>query len=226
MTTEEPIIHAVEFYITERFDSVLYPLDVRSLIDRLPEHGWVVPKFRVEEEAISYEGPPTRGNTRLRLDTGNKTLGVSGNTISEVLSGFRELRELAMEGLELAPGVRSQYTELRYRGWVSDGSNPVEILTSWWASAEQVSQLGRFLGGRLPGDAERLTQYGIKFAPTGQDPNRANWVELSIQPVNYAGNQRYSVELLFRHADTTRVEQVAEEIEELLTATLERLQST
>jgi len=218
-----PYIHLVS--LIERFDAVLYPVDMLALLDHLPELGWVVRRRMTEEGSLNLRGAPTKGNTHLRSDPGNKTLGVAGNDLAEVLTTFRELKGLVETLFEFPPEVTTDYLEFRYVGWIRRESNPTEVFSSWWDGNQRVSQLGDFLQARLPNDASTLSPYGIKFAPARLEPNRPRWTELSITPQNIAGNHRYYFDLLFRHEDRTVCEGVAESADQLLDTTINMLET-
>lgn len=210
--------------LVERFDCVLFPIDVAALVDRLPELGWIVPRRVETSETVTLPEIPSKGNARLRLDTGNKTIGVTSNDLTDTLTIYRELRKFVRELSDFSPEVRTDYVELRYTGWMKDQSNPVEVLTTWWSGNERVSRLGRLLASRLALEAEPLAPYGLRFAPVGLDANRPNWAELTITPVNIAGNHRYSFDLIFRNEDSTVTEQVAESADFVLEQVLEELE--
>lgn len=212
-----------EASLIERFDAVLYPIDAIALLDRLPELGWLVARQFDDQGAITFRDTPSKGNARLRIDTGNKTLGVTSNDMGETLAVFKELRDFTRQQFHLPPGVTSDYVELRYIGWIVDGTTPVEVFSSWWSHSQRVLDLGRFLGQRLPSDAEMLIPYGIRFAPYGLDANRPNWAEITITPVAFGGHQRYHFDLIYRNEEFSKTEKVAEAADEIIDATLMQL---
>lgn len=209
--------------LMERFDSVLYPVNLFALLDRLPELGWVV-EDRIEDEEGIRTKAPKRGNLRILIDQGNKTLGVTGNDLAEVLSGYRELRDAVRELSDFSPLTTTDYAELRYVGQIKRlGTNPLEVLTEWWSHAERVTQLGARLSELLPSGATTLVPYGVRFAPSGFDANRPNWTELSLVPVSTAGHARFNFDLLFRNEDPSVTEQVAESADEAIELALNEL---
>lgn len=222
-----PSSHTNEAALIERFDSVLYPVDIPTLLDRLPELGWLVSRRADDQRgSISLTDAPTKGNSKLRMDVGNKTLGVVSNDLNETLETYRELRQSIRELGELAPEVRTDYVEFRYSGWIRGQASPVQAFSSWGSGDERVVALGRQLGTRLPTDVETLSPYGIRFSPAGLDANRPNWAELSIVPLSTSGTQLYSFDLLFRNEDWETVESVAEAADNLLGSVIGTLEET
>lgn len=221
-----PSSHTNQATLIERFDSVLYPVDITTLLDRLPELGWLVPRRADDEQGISLTDAPTKGNSRLRINMGNKTLGVTSNDLNETLETYRELRQSIRDLGELSPEVRTDYVEFRYIGWIKGQSSPVQVFSSWWSGYERVVALGKHLGTCLPTEVEALSPYGIRFSPAGLDANRPNWAELSLVPLSTAGTQLYSFDLLFRNEDSKTVESVAETAHDLLESAIRTLEET
>lgn len=209
--------------LIERFRSVLYPVNLLPLLDRVPELGWVVEE-RVEDEQGIRTKAPRRGNLRLAIDQANKTLGVDGNDVADVLAGYRELRETARELSDYGPSVQTDYVEFRFIGQArKQGVVPTEVFAQWWSSIEQADTLGRLLGEALPSDAGGLAPYGLRFAPAGLDANRPNWTELTIGPVNTAGHARFHFDLLYRNQDSEVTEKIAEAAEVLIERALDQI---
>ena len=225
MAGPDRVIHVANLSLIERFASVLYPLDLGELLQWLPEAGWVVPQASPEESVRGQHELATKGNTRLSVDMGNKTVGVRGDDLAETIANFRELRERVHEWLDVESKVTTDYVELRYVGWINGQSSPIETFHSWWADSQLTGQLGAFLGERLPSDSETMSPYGIRFASGRLDANRSNWSELTITPASFAGNRRFHFDLIYRNQDPSATEGVAEAANDLLTATLERLEN-
>ena len=216
---------SIQVVLSERFDSVLYPIEIIDLFDRLPEFGWVVSRRMDEQGTLRLRDAPSKGNVRLVIDTANKTLGVSGNDLTETLNEYRGLRSLIRELIEFPPQVVTDYVEFRYTGSISGETNPPQVFSAWWGEYDRAINLGEFLGERLPSDAGPLSPYGIRFAPSGIDANRPNWTEFSITPSNIAGHKYYLFDLLFRHEDAALAERVAESADEILDSALARLEN-
>lgn len=211
--------------LIERFDSVLYPVNLLPLLDRVPELGWVV-EDRVEDDEGIRTKAPKRGNLRLAVDQKNKTLGVDGNDIADVLAGYREIREVARELSDYSPSVDTDYVEFRYIGQASrQGIDPTEVLARWWSGVDQLDGLGRLLGEALPSDVEGFAPYGIRFAPSGVDANRQNWAELTLSPVNTAGRALFHFDLLYRNEESEVTEKVAETADDLIERALNQIVS-
>lgn len=221
-----PSSHTNQATLIERFDSVLYPVDLRTLLDRLPELGWLVPLRADEDQGISLTDAPTKGNSRLRINMGNKTLGVTSNDLSEALENYRELRQSILDLGHLSPEVKTDYVEFRYIGWIRGQSSPVQVFSSWWSGYERVVALGKHLGARLSTDVEALSPHGIRFAPAGLDANRPNWAELTLVPLSMSGTQLYSFDLLYRNEDSEMVEAVAETADDLIESVIGTLEET
>lgn len=209
--------------LMERFDSVLYPVNLLPLLDRVPELGWVVEE-RIEDPEGIRTKVPKRGNLRLLMDQASRTLGVTGNDIADVIGGYRELREAARELSDYSPSVETDYVEFRYIGQVrKEGIDPTEALARWWSGVDQINELGRLLADSLQSDATAFAPYGIRFAPSGLDANRQNWAELTLAPVNTAGQARFHFDLLYRNEESEVTEGVAETADNLIERVLNHI---
>ena len=209
--------------LMERFDSVLYPINLFALLDRLPELGWVV-EDRVDDEEGLRVKPPKRGNLRVLIGQEHKTLGVTGNVLSEVVVGYQELLDAARELTDFSPLVTTDYVELRYVGQTKRRNvKPTEALGQWWSRTGYASDLGSRLAELLPSDSTTLAPYGLKFAPAGVDANRSNWTELTLQPVSIAGHVRFHFDLLYRHQDAAVTVGVAESADTAIDLALDEI---
>ncbi len=202
--------------LIQRFDSVFYPINLLPLLDRVPELGWVVEERIEDEEGIRTKAPK-RGNLRLILDQKNNVLGVTGNDTAEVLSGYRELQQAAREVSDFAPTVAVDYAEFRYIGQArKQGVDPIDVIARWWSGVDKTEALGRALADSFQSDGTAFAPYGIRFAPSGLDPNRQNWAELTIVPVNTAAHARFHIDMIYRNEESEATEAVAESADGLI----------
>ncbi len=223
---EQVTIVAVQnIYLTERFDAVLYPIDLLMFLRALPAKGWIVPKrLATDGDALAFDAPPTKGGLRIRLDIGNKTLGVSGDVLTEVITGFREIRDVARSIGEFAPEVKTHFIEFRYVGLISGQRNPAEAFADRFNDGKHISNLIASLNRQVPTPETTLSVFGIRLAPKGLDPNRPNWAELSVYPVNIYGNRLYHLDLLYRNTDPAAVEKVAEGAEGIVKTAISKIE--
>jgi hypothetical protein len=202
--------------LIERFHAVLYPFDLTFLFDELPNAGWIVGERldEAQEEGGRIKAP-VKGNSRLRVDQANKTLGVVGRDPQEVLEHFKQIRALAFEVSSVAPSVETHYTEFRYIGEAKGMRSPVESLSRWWEQSRGVKEFGAVLDGYMPGDSPS-GPYGLRFGSSNVDANRANWAEFTLAPVNNTGQRDYHFDLLYRNASFELVQTVVEKCVELV----------
>lgn len=209
-----------------RFVAVLYPIDLGMLLDRLPESGWIVSRqLDPVGGGETINETPTKGNTKLRFDQSNKTLGVSGNNIDETLQGYQELMHLVNDPVQVGVDSDIHYVELQIIGRLESQRSPDEVFSAWWSAHSQVSDVGNFLASKMPSDSESMGQRGIRFASAGIDANRPNWAELTIYPDNIASNRRYYFNLIYRNVNSAVTEGVTESSVEILRSTIRRLEN-
>ena len=213
--------------LIKRYNTVLYPIDLSMLLDQLPESGWIVSrKFDSVGSGQTLDELPTKGNTKLRFDQGNKTIGVAGSNIDETLHTYRELMELIRDSSQVAVDENTHYVELRIIGKIGSPKSPEKVLSQWWSAHSDVSDLGTFLAGEMPSDSEVMGQRGLRFTSVGLTANRPNWAELTVYPDNAAFDRRYYFDLLYRNEKSSIAERVAQSANNIITSTIQRLESS
>lgn len=222
--SEAGIVYITSVRLVARYDAVLYPFDVMQLLGLLPQKGWVVPTKRTEG-AVSLEAQPSKGGMRLRFDQGNKTLGVEGGDLAEVLTGFKDVIQFAESLGELPPEVKTDFVEFQYVGRIKAKRNPVEVMSSHFNDSPRVAKVTAALKHLLPVLGEGLGLYSLHLAPRGLEPNRPEWAELTISPTNIYGNDQYHFDLIFRSEDRAAAEQVAENAHDILKALIREIEA-
>ena len=205
-----------------RYDAVLYPFQVPELLRVLPESGWIVPKAVLRRDQIAAEDLPTKGDAYVVLNQENKTLGVQGLELGEVITGYEELMDLVGAMFALPPSVTPQYLELRHRGWAQGQAEPATVMTEWWQELSQVMDLGAFVGEAMGADPSQLLPWGFNLAPAGVDANRPDWTQVQILPEAIRDN-RFRFDIIHRRSVPDEVLTVARRMPEVLLDILERI---
>ncbi len=208
-----------------RYDAVLYPIDIPRLFDLLPEHGWIVPEFNRTTEGYTLERAPTKGKNSLRLDQGNKTLGVAGNDVPDVIKEYRELQGVVTQLGELAPEVGIDYLEFRYIGTLRGSKIPSEVFGDKFADSHNINELAQTVGRFLSTPDTTMGLHSIRLTPKGLQANRRDWAELTLAPVTNYGRKLYHFDIIYRRRDTSSVESVAEKSNEFLKSTISELET-
>jgi len=184
----------VSLRLVERFMNVLYPIDIPMLLRLLPNIGYVVPKKSLKGIAELGEALAIKGNVELIMNQDNKTLGVEGREVSEVVDGFNELRNFWMEQLNPSPSAETHYIELGGEGIIKSHNNPTVVFGEFWARLEMMQKLSRIVGFDV-------VNFGLRLVPQNIDPNNTEWFDLRIQPQVISSANHYYVNIVWRSKD-------------------------
>ena len=172
--------------VSERFSSVLYPLDFLELLRQIPTIGYVVPEL-VQRGTIEAGKPiATKGDVELIINTDNKTIGIKGRDPKSAVMSFEELRQFYLERLDTSPGLTTQYVEFNGAGWAKSEKDPTEICTQFWANYAPLRDLGRILQADI-------TNFGMQLVPSNKDPNDPEWFHIYIEPLIVSSRRRYRI---------------------------------
>jgi hypothetical protein len=188
----------VSLRLVERFMNVLYPLDIPILLRLLPNIGYVVPKKVFKGIVEPGEALAIKGNMELVLNQDNKTLGVQGRDISEVVEGFNELRNFWTEELNPSPVAETHYIELGGEGIVMSNTNATGVFNDFWNRFEIMQKLSKIIGFDV-------TNYGLHLATRNTDPNNTEWFDLRIQPQVISSANKYYINIVWRSRDMDKV---------------------
>ena len=180
--------------ITERFSSVLYPLDMLELLKQIPTIGYVVPEL--VQRGVIEGGKPiaTKGDVELIINQDNKTIGVKGRDPANAVLSFQELRQFCSERLDPSPGLATQYVELDGQGWAKSEKDPTEICSRFWANYAPLRDLGQVLG-------VDVANFGLQLVPSNKDPNDPEWFHIYIEPLIASSSRRYRIRWIWRGSD-------------------------
>lgn len=182
----------VSLRLVERFKNVLYPIDLPMLLRLLPNIGYVVSKKILKGVLEPGESLAMKGNVELTLNQDNKTIGVVGREVSEVVDGFSELRSFWLDQLHPSPSAETHYIELGGEAIVRSLKNPVEVFTGFWAQSARVQQLSKTVGFDV-------VNFGLTLVPQNVDPNNTDWFNLRIQPQVISSANHYYINIVWRN---------------------------
>jgi hypothetical protein len=180
--------------LVERFMNVLYPVEIPLLLRLLPNIGYVVPKKVLKGVVEPGEALAIKGNVELVFNQDNKTLGVEGRDVTEVVEGFKELRSFWIEQLAPSPSAETHYVELGGQGIIESRNNPTSVFSEFWAGFERMQKLSKTIGFDV-------VNYGLRLVPQNVDPNNIEWFDLRIQPQVISSENHYYINIVWRSKD-------------------------
>lgn len=184
----------VSLRVIERFINVLYPIDIPMLLRLLPNIGYVVPKKVLKGFVEPGEALAVKSNIELILNQDNKTLGVSGRDVSEVLEGFNELRSFWIEHLNPSPSAETHYIELGGEGIINSQNNPSGVFSEFWGRFDIMQKLSGIVG-------LDVTNFGLRLVPRNIEVNNTEWFDLRIQPQVISSANQYYINIVWRSKD-------------------------
>lgn len=184
----------VSLRLIERFINVLYPINIPMLLRLLPNIGYVVPKKVIKGFVEPSEALAVKSNIELILNQDNKTLGVSGRDVSEVLEGFNELRSFWTEHLNPSPSAETHYIELGGEGIISSQNNPSRVFSEFWGRFDIMQKLSGIVG-------LDVTNFGFRLVPRNIEVNNTEWFDLRIQPQVISSANQYYINIVWRSKD-------------------------
>ncbi len=207
----------VSLRLVERFRNVLYPIDLPMLLRLLPNIGYVVPKKILKGVLERGESLAIKGNMELILNQDNKTIGVAGRDVSEVIDGFSELRNFWLEQLHPSPSAETHYIELGGEATIRTSKNPVEVFTGFWTQCERVQRLSKTVGFDV-------VNFGLRLVPQNVDPNNADWFDLSIQPHVISSANHYYINIVWRNKNIETILDKFRKVNETVSAVIREVE--
>ncbi len=188
-----------KMHLIERFDTVLYPLDVGEMLRQLPKLGYVVAE-RILYGARLEEGMPLaiKGDVEIRLNQDNKTIGIMGYNADKILEEFKILRDWWTQQLDPSPNMRTDYVEFDCAGWAKTQQSPLQTFNDWWKGTSKIDRFKKVL-------QNDVTTFGLSLCPPQTDPNNPRWFHITIDPLIPAANSRYNIRVIWREEDLEAV---------------------
>ncbi|MCL0066154.1 hypothetical protein M1N79_04690 [Dehalococcoidia bacterium] len=207
----------VSLSLNERFKNVLYPVDLPVLLRLLPNIGYVVTKKILKGVLEPGEPWAVKGNVELLVNQDNKTLGVEGREISQVVDGFSELRAFWLDELSPCPDAETHYVELAGNGILRSLKNPTEVFTRFWSQSERLQRLSKTVGL----DA---VNFGLRLVPQNAAPNNADWFDLLIQPDVISSGNHYRINIAWRNKDVQTALESFRKVNETIRAVIREIE--
>lgn len=205
--------------LIERFKNVLYPIDIPMLLRLLPSIGYVVRAKTLKGVLEAGEPLATKGNIELLINQDNKTLGVEGSDILEVINGFNELRKLWLEKLDPSPGTETHYVEVIARGIIKSTWNPTAAFTKFWSQFDRMPKLNKIVGFDV-------ANFGIRLVPVNMDPNAINWFDLRVEPQVISSANHLFIDVIWRNEDIGKIIKSFKNLDEMVKAIVREVGKT
>lgn len=193
--TDNPLWFSLR--LVEKFSNVIYPIDIPSLFRVLPNIGYIVPKKVLKGILEPGESLAIKGNIELILNQQNQTIGVSGKNVSEVVTGFTELRNFWLDQLKPCPPALTQYTELSGESVLLSSKNPTKVFGEFWGSFDGLKRVNKIVG-------LDSINFGITLVPKDIDPNGPDWFSFTIQPQIISSVNRYFITIAWRNSNSEK----------------------
>lgn len=177
--------------LIERFSNVFYPIEIPLLLRALPTIGYIVPKKVLKNVLEPGESIATKGNLELIFNQDNKTFGVEGRDLAEVIAGFNELRSFWVDQIKPSPPAQTHYVEMVGETLLPSTQNPNKILSEFWVGNKKLDKINQITG-------LDTVNFGLNLVPKNTEPNSTDWFSLNISPHILSSVNRYSIRVVWR----------------------------
>lgn len=218
------VVNIARFDILVRWRAVLFPFEQSSLIQILPEQGYVVPQAYTEPPPIGGRlettGPiATKGALRLIVNAAGPGIQLYGTDAIDTVTEFERLEEVLRDQLGFDSRAQARFYEVDAQVTVTSHRSPITTLRGRTDLGKLAENVGVLLG-------HRVAPFGVRFVTPDSLPTSEDWQELLIEPSLRSPEHSYYGILVFRRKQWEPVKDVAlriNEIFEKLPAELERL---
>lgn len=204
-------------YLAIGFRGVLFPIDVGLLLKILPEAGYAlaedVARFALSgrAQAISIRGDniARKGDFSLALNSDRGFIGVDGPGPQETAEEFSSLEEFLKEKLEVNLQEKATFYEFLAVGALPSNVTPLQTFASLSKELPITKTLTRVLG-------TEVALFGLRLVPLNQDPNQADWFDITLEPSVEHVARYYNFSGVFRRATREPVIEFAKRFSETI----------
>ncbi|MDO8635760.1 MAG: hypothetical protein Q7R34_05870 [Dehalococcoidia bacterium] len=184
-------------YSSIGFRQVLFPIDVKLLLNILPEEGYIleedVAKIRHRfGPQISLSGDIARkGDFRLALSSEKGFIGIDGPDPESVLEEIVNIKKILQDRLEIQIDEMASFYEFLAEGSLKGAKPPIQTFPLVSKQLNLISMIAKIL-------EENVSLYGLRLATSGQDPNRAEYLDFRLEPNVTSAMNLYSFSAVYR----------------------------
>jgi hypothetical protein len=200
--------------LSVKYSSVLFPFEPIQFLRALSKQGFILPEsvggpvplgMRAEFSGIVGR----KGEVSARLDAARQILGVHAPEVKSAVTEMDLLESLIKTEFSLDSSSLAQYYELLASLTVKAKKNPLECWQTHSAQLPIIEKAAQVIG-------MEVSLFGVMLTPKGEDPNRADWLDIRIQPLIQSARDHHNVEVVFRRSRRDEVFAFARKLDNTL----------
>lgn len=189
-----------------RFSYLLFPFDIVELVERLAKAGYQItiprpPKIPGKNVRLGATGKiAQKGDVEIDINDDRGILGAASSSPASSIEGLNEVLQLINTNLNVDLYEVAAFYELIGHFDIESDQNPLEKI-------EQISQKGTHIKQFNDILNEDVSDYTLRLVPRGRIPNQTEWFDITIQPNVIKPFSSYTVTVVYRSKDRSRVEE-------------------
>ena len=193
-----------------RMTYVLPPLDTVELIDLLVRTGYTrtappTPSGRQRGVRFTFTGPIARkGDIIIDVNDERGIIGVSSPSPASTIQGFNEVFQLAKSNLKVDPESMASFYEFIGQCEVESQFSPLEKIGQISEKVRAIEEFGKVIG-------KDTSLFSLRLAPKGEIPNQTEWFDITIEPHLIHTTSVYTISVVYRSHDKSKVQKFIEE---------------
>jgi len=205
--------------LSVRYNTVLAPFDVLTLMRILPRIGYVpVPEVigpvpfgaRINLDGIIGR----KAELAIAVDSSTYTLGIQSPTPDNLCEEMSTLLTEVDKEFAINTSLTALFYEFLASGDTISGSDVLEAWERLFATTEVINDFSRAIG-------QKVSPYGVRLYPQGQEPNQPDWFEIQVLPSLHAPRKILSIQAIYRSHERQKVFTFVQEFTNLVDRIME-----
>ena len=185
--------------IGNKLNTILFPIDNIILLRSLSKEGFILPEsiwppppgFGAKLELRGVVA--RKGEISISLDESKQVISVHAPDIKSVIAELSSLEAILLKELGLDIKKFSLFYELLIEVKVQSSNEPIKCLQRHFEQCQILKDISKIIGAES-------SVYGLRFAPKNEDPNRADFYDIQIEPDIKLSHNTYHIRSIYRHS--------------------------
>lgn len=198
--------------VSRVFQYVLFPFDLRDLMESLRKRGYEIVELPTPlpspSARVGGTGPIARkGEYLVYVDTDRQIIGVEGNVPAKnIIAHLKELDKILTDDLNVNVSESTRYCETIINMGV-ESENPIGELKGLFKDTSFISEASKIIG-------EDTALVGFRLGSGTRLSTEETWFDVLIRPRWTSPTKYYVISIVYRDKNEKRVEKFMEGAEE------------
>ncbi|GEM_PF-6135832 len=194
-----------------RYDSILFPFNIESLIQKLPSLGYILTSEASRAITnVPFQGGlgisgklATKGDITFWVGHDRNSLGMLGSDCKMLVEEMEALEKLISEEVKFSSQENALFYEMQYEVTVESEANPLDAIEKQFSGLPIISEMSDIL-------ANPVTNFAFRLVPLHMEPNIPDWFEVRIEPQVLQPTKFWLVHILYRNQDRNKTFEISE----------------